>query len=605
MIQIYGAELAIDVARADILPEGIMDRIWKRDHTVWKPAPTEIADRLGWLDCPENMPARLAEICQWANSIRRDGYVQAILLGMGGSSLAPETFRKTFGVRPGFPELTILDTTDPGTVLARARSLDLARTLFIVSTKSGGTVETFSLMKYFYNQVRAGMGPEAAGRHFTAITDPGSGIAAWAERLHFRHTFLNDPDIGGRYSALSCFGIVPAALIGVDVKRLLAEAATAGAGTRPDAAAAGRAFAGNAVPLGISTRPGAGGWHGQEALPATQREKMEGGRSRPERPDRPETRATETLSDAAVLGTALGELARTGRDKATFFFSPPLASFGAWLEQLLAESTGKEGRGIVPIVGEPPGSPESYGDDRVFIAVGLGGDRPQEELLAALRRARHPVLKITLADPYELGGQIFIWEMATAVAGRRLGINPFDQPDVEAAKALAREMTAAYRETGRLPGEKPAWSSAQWDIYGEHPSLADFLAQGKAGDYVALQAYVTPTPALDRALAGLRRKIRDRRRLATTAGYGPRYLHSTGQLHKGDGGGGLFIQFTAGDAEDISIPDEPGQEASFLTFGALKAAQATGDRRALRDRGRRVIRFHFPGDPDGAISDLL
>ncbi|HPN10386.1 MAG TPA: hypothetical protein PLU95_13835, partial [Syntrophales bacterium] len=352
MIQIYGAELAIDVARADILPEGIMDRIWKRDHTVWKPAPTEIADRLGWLDCPENMPARLAEICQWANSIRRDGYVQAILLGMGGSSLAPETFRKTFGVRPGFPELTILDTTDPGTVLARARSLDLARTLFIVSTKSGGTVETFSLMKYFYNQVRAGMGPEAAGRHFTAITDPGSGIAAWAERLHFRHTFLNDPDIGGRYSALSCFGIVPAALIGVDVKRLLAEAATAGAGTRPDAAAAGRAFAGNAVPLGISTRPGAGGWHGQEALPATQREKMEGGRSRPERPDRPETRATETLSDAAVLGTALGELARTGRDKATFFFSPPLASFGAWLEQLLAESTGKEGRGIVPIVGE-------------------------------------------------------------------------------------------------------------------------------------------------------------------------------------------------------------------------------------------------------------
>jgi len=541
---------AIDAARDDFLREGIMDRLWKRDHTIWKPASTDIANRLGWLDCPENMPVRLAEIDQWAASIRRDGYVQAILLGMGGSSLAPESFRNTFGVRPGFPELTILDTTDPGAVLACARSLDLSRTLFIVATKSGGTVETFSLMKYFYNQAVTTLGQNETGRHFVAITDPGSGIAAWAERLRFRHTFLNDPDIGGRYSALSCFGLVPAALIGMDVKRLLAEAAAAAAKMRADTAA-------------------------------------------------------ETLSDAAILGAALGELARTGRDKATFFFSPPLESFGAWLEQLLAESTGKEGRGIVPIVGEPPGSPESYGDDRVFIAIGLGGDRPQEELLAALRRSGHPVLKIALGDPYKLGGQIFTWETATAVAGWRLGINPFDQPDVEAAKTLVREMTAAYRETRRLPEEKPAWSSAHWDIYGEYPSLADFLAQGGGGDYVALQAYLTPTPALDRALAGLRRKIRDRRRLATTAGYGPRYLHSTGQLHKGDGGGGLFIQFTAGDAEDISIPDEPGQEASFLTFGALKAAQATGDRRALRDRGRRVIRFHFPGDPDGAISDLL
>jgi len=543
-------------ALAALHRERIMARIWDRDYTVWKSSPTGIADRLGWLDCPETMPDRLGEIASCVAAIRQDGYTDVALLGMGGSSLAPETFRHIFGVRPGCPELAILDTTDPGAVLACTRRLDLARSLFIVATKSGGTVETFSLMKYFYNQARAALGQDEAGRHFVAITDPGSGIAAWAERLHFRHIFLNDPSIGGRYSALSCFGLVPAALTGMDVELLLAEAAQAAAGSREGTKGA--------------------------AAPA----------------------AAAKISDAAFWGTALGELARAGRDKATFFFSPPLESFGAWLEQLLAESTGKEGRGIVPVIGEPPGTPESYGDDRVFIAIARGENHPQGELLSALQQAGHPVLKITLADPYDLGGQIFSWEMATAVAGWRLGINPFDQPDVEAAKILAREMIAAYRETGQFPVEQPSWSFAQGDIYGEQPSLADFLAQGKAGDYVALQAYVTSNPATDRALAGLRRKIRDRWRLATTAGYGPRYLHSTGQLHKGDGGGGLCIQFTAGDAEDISIPDEPGQEASSLTFGALKAAQARGDCRALRDRGRRVIRFHFHGDPAAGIAAL-
>lgn len=326
--------------------------------------------------------------------------------------------------------------------------------------------------------------------------------------------------------------------------------------------------------------------------------------SSPERPDLPKDRTGETVGDAALLGLSLGALALAGRDKATFFFSPTLDSFGPWLEQLLAESTGKEGRGVVPIVGEPPGRPDSYGDDRVFISIGMEGHDPEEELLAALRQTGHPVLKITLADPYELGGQIFMWETATAIAGWRLGINPFDQPDVEAAKALARGATAAYRETGRLSGERPAWSSAHCDIYGEHPSLGDFLAQGSPGDYVALQAYVAPAPGLDRALAELRRKIRDRWRLATTAGYGPRYLHSTGQLHKGDRGGGLFVQFTADDAEDIPIPEEPGPEASFLTFGALKAAQAMGDLQALRDRGRRTIRFHFHGDPVRGIDEI-
>jgi len=551
--------------------EGIMARIWRRDHTVWKPSPAEISNRLGWLDCPEKMPARREEIGRCAAAVRQEGYDRVVLLGMGGSSLAPETFRKTFGVRPGYPDLVILDTTDPGAVLACARQLPHSRTLFIVATKSGGTVETFSLMKYFYNQAVAARGREAAGRDFIAVTDPGSGIAAWAERLRFRHTFLNDPEIGGRYSALSCFGLVPAALIGVDGERLLAGAAAA--------AAAMRAYATGAA--------------GEEAgiLP---REPQYGR----------QTGAGETADAAALLGAALGTLARAGRDKATFFFSPPLESFGAWLEQLLAESTGKEGRGIVPVVDEPPGVPESYGNDRFFIAVGLGDDRPQQRLLDALGRVGHPVLEISLQDPYDLGGQIFLWEMATAVAGWRLGINPFDQPDVEAAKLLAKEMTASYREKGRLPAERPDRTTSRWDIYGEYPSLTAFLAQGKAGDYVALQVYLTPSSSIDLALADLRSGIRDRWRLATTAGYGPRYLHSTGQLHKGDGGGGLFIQITAADGADVPIPDEPGQEAAGLTFGTLKAAQAMGDRRALRDRGRRVLRIHLHGDPLGGLEAL-
>ena len=543
-------QTTIDKALAALQAEHITERIWTRDYTVWKPSPAEISNRLGWLDSPWNMGDRLAEIDAVVESVRHDGYRQALLLGMGGSSLGPETFGKVFGVKPGYLELAMLDSTAPATVLSFARSLDLSRTLFIVSTKSGGTVETFSFMKYFYNQVRAALGPEEAGRHFIAITDPGSGIADWAERLEFRHTFLNDPDIGGRFSVLSCFGLVPGALIGMDIGRLLASA------------------------------------------------RMEGEREKAPSDD------NYAVISAALLGAALGELAKAGRDKATFFMSPQIESFGAWLEQLLAESTGKDGQGILPIIGESPGPPEVYGDDRVFINVSIGEDNRRHDLLAALRQAGHPVIELSMEEPYTLGGEIFRWEMATAVAGERLGINPFDQPDVEAAKVLARQMVAAYRDQGNLPEETPAWSSETIDIYGDVTSLKDFLAQAKAGDYIALQAYVEPTGEMDLALANLRLRIRDRYRLATTVGYGPRYLHSTGQLHKGDRGAGLFIQITADDREDAPIPDEPGQPSSSITFAALKAAQAMGDRQALINSGRRVIRLHFRKNPSAALGKM-
>jgi len=571
-------------ALAALENEHITERIWTRDYTVWKTSPAEISNRLGWLESPWNMGDRIAEIQAVVETVRQDGYRHALLLGMGGSSLAPETFRKVFGVRTGYLELAILDSTDPATVLSLARSLDLSRTLFLVSTKSGGTVETFSFMKYFYNRVLAVRGREEAGRHFIAITDPGSGIADWAKRLDFRHIFLNDPDIGGRFSALSCFGLVPGAIIGMDIGRLLAIARAEGEREKAPGASNFTAFPADG-------RTGKGDGEGNESSPGDGR-KSSG------------TTLGETVISAALLGAALGELAKAGRDKATFFLSPRIESFGAWLEQLIAESTGKDGRGIVPIVGEAPGPPDVYGDDRVFINVSLGEDNRHNNLLAALRQAGHPIIELLMEEPYDLGGEIFRWEMATAVAGERLGINPFDQPDVEAAKVLARQMVAAYRDKGKLPEETPAWSSEATDIFGDVASLKDFLAQARAGDYIALQAYIAPTGEMNLALENLRLRIRDRYRLATTVGYGPRYLHSTGQLHKGDRGAGLFIQITAADQEDAPIPDEPGHSSSSITFGALKAAQAMGDRQALINSGRRVIRLHFRKNPSAELGKM-
>ncbi|MDQ5987479.1 MAG: Glucose-6-phosphate isomerase [Syntrophus sp. SKADARSKE-3] len=539
-------EAAVIRALAEIHQTGLMSRIWSRDYTVWKPLPTEIANRLGWLDSPRLMADRLQEISTVTEEIRGEGYTHALLLGMGGSSLAPEVFRKTFGVAPGFLDLAVCDTTDPGAVLAFRQALDPARTLFIVSTKSGGTVETVSLMKYFYNEVVKAIGAEEGGRHFVAITDPGSGLADMALKLRFRHIFYNDPDIGGRYSALSFFGLVPATLLSMNVPRLLESARALAVHEEEDTNAEGM--------------------------------------------------------NAATLGTAIGELALMGRNKLTFVLAPELESFGDWLEQLIAESTGKEGKGIVPIVGEPLGAPSLYGPDRLFVAIRPAGDRTGEDQLDALAQAGHPVIRMEMDDRYDLGAQFFLWELATAVAANRLGINPFDQPDVEAAKVLARRAVEESRSQGGVPVEMPNGEEDNIQIFGGPTAgtirdrVTRFLEAGRVGDYVAIQAYVRPTPAMDEALRLIRIAIRASSHLAVTVGYGPRFLHSTGQLHKGDGGMGLFIQITTDDPRDLPIPDEAGKEASSLAFGVLKAAQARGDLQALQNAGRRVIRLHIKGN---------
>lgn len=546
----------VDAAFVGMIKDRVPARIRQKDYTLWKSAPEEITNRLGWLHSPRAMTGRLAQINGLVDAVRKDGYTRALLLGMGGSSLAPEVFRKTFGVSEGYLDLAVLDSTDPGAVQTFSERLDLAKTLFIVSTKSGGTVETFSFMKYYFNLLSERYGAQEAGRHFIAITDPGSALAELAAGHRFRETFLNDPEIGGRYSALSFFGLVPAALMRVDVKMLLDRATVAA-----------------------------------------------------EKEMSLEESHTDALS-GLYLGAAMGELARAGRDKLTFVFSPRIASFGDWLEQLIAESTGKEGKGILPVVGEPLGGSAVYGDDRIFVYIHLAGDEVQDEEITHLGKAGQPIIKISLQDVYDLGGQIFLWEMATVVAGHILEINPFDQPDVEAAKVLARDMIVQYRKEGSLPEETPALRREGIDVYGDCPAhspgdaLNIFLGSALPNGYIALQAYLQPTAETDAALLRLRSCLRDQYHLATTAGYGPRYLHSTGQLHKGDGGRGVFIQLTADDPRDVPIPDEMGQPGSSVTFGVLKAAQALGDRQALLHVGRPVIRFHLGGDIAGGLKIL-
>jgi transaldolase/glucose-6-phosphate isomerase len=538
-LETYQARL--ESALDEMEEQQVMARIWAHDHTLWKPDPTEITNRMGWLRIAKAMARDLQPLYELVNDVRAAGYTHALLLGMGGSSLAPEVFRKTFGVAPGYLDLAILDSTDPGAVLAHTDRLDPARSLFIVSTKSGGTVETFSFFKYFYNWVADTLGVERAGEHFVAITDPGSGLAEAAARYHFRATLLNDPNIGGRYSALSYFGLAAAALLGLDIPRLLERAITMAA----------------AHDARVPVRANPGAW----------------------------------------LGVLLGELAGAGRDKLTFVVSPAIASFGDWVEQLIAESTGKEGKGILPVVGEPPGPPDVHGADRLFVTLRLEGDTTYAAAVQALQQAGQPVLRLELGDIYDLGGQFFLWEMATAVASWRLGVNPFDQPDVEAAKKLARHMVAAYQEQGALLAGQPALLSAA--------ALHQFLAGAQPGAYIALHAYLQPTPETEAALQALRLHLRDRYGLAVTLGYGPRFLHSTGQLHKGDAGHGLFVQLTADAAQDVPIPDQAGAPGSSISFGVLKMAQALGDGQALREAGRRVIHFHLGSDVLGGLRRLM
>lgn len=528
-------EKNIEQVLDDLERKKIMQRIWDHDHTVWKSDPTEINNRLGWLHIAETMLENISRMEQLASDLIHEGYTKAVLLGMGGSSLAPEVFKKTFGVRKGALDLAVLDSTDPDAILGIGSELDLNKTVFIVATKSGGTVETLSFFKYFYNQVLKEVGPEQVGGHFIAITDPGSELVNLASKNGFRATFLNDPDIGGRYSALSYFGLVPAALLGIDVETLLQRSLTALCSCEDCDC------------------------------------------------------ALDEHNYGAQLGAILGEMARKGRDKLTLITSAEIRSFGNWVEQLIAESTGKEGLGILPVVGETFGNLDVYSDDRLFVFLRLDNDKTHDDLIQSLQEAGHPVVWIQLEDIYDLGGQFFLWEMATAVAGHILKINPFDQPNVESAKILARDMVAEYMETGKLPAEEYAELTRE--------ALNSFLADSvSSGSYLSLHAYVQPTAEIETELQKIRLNLRNQYKVATTLGFGPRFLHSTGQLHKGDRGNGIFIQLNSTPETDLPIPNKAGRPDSSMSFGVLKNAQALGDAQALRDVNRRLIRFDLGSD---------
>ncbi len=562
MTFLHGYQKIVDAGLKQLENEKIVNRIWQHDHTVWKSEPTEISNRLGWLHTPETMMNAVEEIQTFAEEIKAEGFTQVLLLGMGGSSLASEVLRSIFKVKKGYPDLHVLDSTNPKAVLHFDKMINPEKTLFIVSTKSGSTTETLSFMRYFYNQTVQKVGEQKVGSHFIAITDPGSKLESPAKQLGFRKVFLNDPNIGGRYSALSCFGLVPAGLIGADLKQLL--------NTAQD-------MAGTADT---------------------------------------DYSLTEQDNTPAVLGTVMGMLARHGRDKLTFITSPEIQSFGIWVEQLIAESTGKQGKGILPVVNESVLEPDKYEDDRIFVYLKLSDDATFDQKVKSLHQSGYPLIQIHLNDRYELGSEFFRWELATAVAGYFLEINPFDQPNVEATKKLTKKMVNTFYDKGKLPETEPSLRTDKLSVFTDktvnniEQALQNFFAhvspgqEGKGRSYVAIQAFIQPEPATDKALQQLRTKIQKTYRVATTIGYGPRFLHSTGQLHKGDGGQGLFIQITAENPKDVSIPDEAGNTKSSISFGVLALAQALGDRQALLDAERTVIRFHLKTENTEGISLL-
>ncbi len=477
----------------------------------------------------------LARFCQ---EIRSEGFRDTVVLGMGGSSLAPEVYARTFGSAPGYPELSVLDSTHPEAVRALAGRLNPTRTLFLVSSKSGTTTEMLSFFHTFWQWTGEALASASAtGRCFAAITDPGSALETLARERGFRAVFNAQEDVGGRYSALTPFGLVPAALVGADVRELLIR---------------GRAMA------EACTGPA-------PANPGLQ------------------------------LGAALGELALAGRDKVTFFATANLASFPDWIEQLIAESTGKIGRGIVPVVGERQGEPGAYGDDRFFAGLFLGDDRALDRRLSALEAAGHPVARFRLSDPADLGREMFRWEMATAAAGAVLGVNPFDQPDVQLAKELAKH-AMQERSSGAPAGPVDEVRAADVDALGS--SLEHWLAGAKAGTYLGIHAYLAPTPATTETLREIQARLRDRTRFATTLGYGPRFLHSTGQLHKGGPASGRFLQIVDEPRHDLPVPE------TDYTYARLIRAQADGDRKALEQRGRRVMRVNLGGDVHGGLARL-
>jgi transaldolase/glucose-6-phosphate isomerase len=535
----------------------VVRRIWRKDAPLWKEDEKSlqiIKNALGWLTVTDTMIGVEDDLAAFADRIRNAGRFKHVMLcGMGGSSLCPEVLRRTFGHPEGYPELLVLDSTDPDTINMFAEQIDLTRCLFIISSKSGTTIEPLSFYKYWYDRV--GQRQPSAGESFVAITDPGTLMFEMASKDQFKRIFLNPPDIGGRYSALSYFGMVPAALMGLDIKKLLNRAE-------------------RVVHACASVVPAA---------------------------DNP----------GARLGAIMGEMARAGRDKLTIITDPQIEALGLWIEQLVAESTGKEGQGIVPVTGEPLGPPGVYGEDRLFISIALGRlDSDMEVKLKALEAAGHPVVYRTLTDLYDLGEEFFLWEFATAFAGYRLGINPFDQPNVQESKDATNELLKKFIEAGKLEEQTALVTDGALTVYAderEHDALSNssildalraHLERAGAGDYIALLNYIEETPEHEAMIQAIRTRLRDVTRCATTTGYGPRFLHSTGQLHKGGSDAGVFIQVTAPDQLDLPIPGQP------YTFGVLKQAQALGDFRSLSSRGRRAIRVDLGTDALAGLKRL-
>jgi transaldolase/glucose-6-phosphate isomerase len=518
-------------------------RLWQKDASLWSGA--DESNWLGWLTITEEQLARIDVLKQIANEIKKAHFKHALLLGMGGSSLCPEVLRMTFGKVKGYPELHVLDSTDPAQIKAVEGKLDLKSTICIVSSKSGSTLEPNIYKQYFFERVKAKVGEREVGSRFIAITDPGSKMQQVAQGDKFRKVFMGVPSIGGRYSALSNFGMVPAAVMGLDVAKFLKNT--------EEMVNACHAFAADANP-------------------------------------------------GVVLGTILGVAANHGRDKLTIITSPRIFDLGAWLEQLIAESTGKIGKGIIPVDRERLAKPAAYGSDRVFACLHLASkpNTAQDAAVAALEKAGHPVVHITLPNIHNLGQEFFRWEIATAVAGSIIGINAFNQPDVEASKIETRKLTSEYETTGKLPPEAPFFEESGIKLFADEKNtcalkagatlagvLEAHLSRIGVGDYFAVLGYIPMNSANEKALQGIRHAVRNKKKVATVLGFGPRFLHSTGQAYKGGPNSGVFLQITCDDAKDLPVP---GQK---FTFGVVKAAQARGDFAVLAERGRRALRVHL------------
>ena len=526
-------------------------QLWAKDAALWTNA--DEAKWLGWLDIVDDQLANLQQLKDFAAEVKDAGFTQILLLGMGGSSLCPEVLKLTFGHIEGFPELHVLDSTDPAQVKTFEQKVDLAQTLFIVASKSGSTLEPNIFNQYFYQRAVETVGADKAGSHFVAITDPGSKMQQVAERDHFRRIFFGWPTIGGRYSALSNFGMVPAAAMGVDTDMFLTSA--------------------------------------KEMVEACK---------------------AEADNPGLTLGAILGTAANHGRDKLTIIASPGIHDLGAWMEQLVAESTGKEGQAIIPVDRESIENVNVYGADRVFAYVRLASapDAEQDAQVVALEAAGQPVIRIEVEDIYDLGQQFFCWEIATAIAGAIIGINPFNQPDVEASKIETKKLTSEYEEKGSLPAETPIFTGDGVKLFTDEANakklagatlaeyLQSFVNQISAGDYFAVLGYIEMNEAHEAALQSLRHTIRDNKKVATCLGFGPRFLHSTGQAYKGGPNSGVILQITCDDANDLPVPNQT------YTFGVVKAAQARGDFQVLADRGRRALRVHLGADVAAGLKTL-